>query len=227
MTPWILLDSAPVPGDGGELRLYQRGDEFSIKIAGRGELMSSRVHDSEAALAEHTCARLVGCVTPRLLIGGLGMGFTLAAALRHVGDQAQVEVAELVPAVVTWNRGPLGEHAGHPLRDPRVTVREGDVARMLTAEWQAYDAILLDVDNGPEGLTRKGNDWLYSLNGLNAAYTALRPQGVLAIWSAGPDRDFSERLRKVGFAVDEVRTRAHGSKGARHIIWFGRRGDAC
>jgi spermidine synthase len=213
-----------VPGNGAELRLYQRGDEFSIKIAGRGELMNSRVHGSEDALAEHTCARLVEGRQPRLLIGGLGMGFTLAAALRHLGAQAKVVVAELVPAVVAWNRGPLGERAGHPLEDPRVTVREGDVARVIQAEQQAYDAILLDVDNGPEGLTRKENDWLYSMNGLNAAYAALRPQGVLAVWSAGPDQDFLQRLRKVGFEADEVRVRSHGSKGARHIIWFARRG---
>jgi spermidine synthase len=223
MIPWILLDSAQVPGNGGELRLYQRGDEFSIRIVGHGELMNSRVHGSEDALAEHTCARLVDGLKPRLLIGGLGMGFTLAAALRHVGDQAQVVVAELVPAVVAWNRGPLGEHAGHPLQDPRVTVREGDVARILKTEQQAYDAILLDVDNGPAGLTRKENDWLYSMNGLSAAYAALRPQGVLAVWSAGPDKAFMQRLRKVGFEVEEVRVRAHGSKGARHIIWFARR----
>jgi spermidine synthase len=223
MTPWILLDSAQLPGNGGELCLYRRGDEFSIKIAGRGELMSSRVHGSEDALAEQTCARLAGCLKPRLLIGGLGMGFTLAAALRHVGDAAQVVVAEIAPAVVAWNRGPLGECAGHPLQDPRVSVREKDVARVLTAGQQAYDAILLDVDNGPEGLTRRENDWLYGLNGLTAAYAALRPQGILAVWSAGPDQDFSQRLRKAGFEVDEVRVRAHGSKGARHIIWFARR----
>jgi len=224
MTPWILLDSVAVPGDGGELRLYRRGDEFSIRIAGRGELMNSRVHGSEDALAEHSCARLADRVKPRLLIGGLGMGFTLAAALRHVGDRAQVVVAELVPAVVAWNRGPLGAQAGHPLQDPRVTVREGDVARIIKAEPQAYDAILLDVDNGPEGLTREQNDWLYGMNGLTAAYAALRPQGVLAVWSAGPDRDFMQRLRKLGFEVDEVRVRARGSKGARHVIWFARRG---
>lgn len=223
MTPWVLLDTALVPGNGGELRLLQRRDEFSINIVGRGELMNSRVHGSEDALAEQTCARLVGCLHPRMLIGGLGMGFTLAAALRHVGDQAQVMVAELVPAVVMWNKGPLGEQAGNPLQDPRVTVREGDVARILKAEQQAFDAILLDVDNGPAGLTRKANDWLYSINGLNAAYSALRPQGVLAVWSAGPDQDFEQRLRKVGFKVDEVRVRAHGTKGARHIIWFARR----
>jgi len=222
MTPWVLLDSASVPGKGGELRLYQRGAEFSIKLSGRGELMNSRVHGSEDALAEQTCARLAGRAKPRLLIGGLGMGFTLAAALRQLDEQAQVVVAELVPAVVAWNRGPLGEPAGHPLQDPRVSVREGDVARILSAEQQVYDAILLDVDNGPEGLTRKENDWLYGVNGLNAAYTALRPGGVLAVWSAGPDPEFLQRLRKVGFEVDEVRVRAHGSKGAWHVIWFGR-----
>jgi spermidine synthase len=225
MTPWILLDSAPVPGDGGELRLYRRGDEFSIKLSGRGELMNSRVHGSEDALAEQTCARLADGIEPRLLIGGLGMGFTLAAALRHIGEQGRVEVAELVPAVVAWNRGPLGEPAGHPLWDPRVTVSTGDVARVLMAGQPVYDAILLDVDNGPEGLTRKENDWLYGMDGLNAAYTSLRPRGVLAVWSAGPDQDFLQRLRKVGFEVDEVRVRARGSKGARHIIWFARRGS--
>ena len=223
MTPWILLDKASVPGNGGELCLYQRGDEYSIKLTGGGELMNSRVHGSEDALAEQTCARLMDSVEPRLLIGGLGMGFTLAAALRHAGKQAQLTVAELVPAVVSWNRGPLGACAGHPLQDPRVTIREMDVARILMDGQQAFDAILLDVDNGPEGLTRKENDWLYSINGLNEAYMALRPRGVLAVWSAGPDKDFMQRLRKVGFEVDEVRVRTRGSKGARHCIWFARR----
>lgn len=224
MTPWILLDSAAVPGNGGELRLYRRGDEFSIKLSGRGELMNSRMHGSEDALAEQTCTRLAERVDPRLLIGGLGMGFTLAAALRHLGEQGRVEIAELLPAVVAWNRGPLGELAGHPLQDPRVTVRAGDVARILKAGQPVYDAILLDVDNGPEGLTRKENDWLYGMDGLNAACASLRPRGVLAVWSAGPDQDFLQRLRKTGFEVDEVSVRTRGSKGARHIIWFARRG---
>jgi len=225
MTPWVLLDSAQVPDSGGELRLYRRGDECSIKIAGGSELMNSRVHGSEDALAGQTCARLTECKKPRLLIGGLGMGFTLAAALRHVGELAQVEVAEYVPAVVALNRELLGQYAGHPLRDPRVTIHEVDVAHLLRAAQQDYDAILLDVDNGPEGLTRKENDWLYSLNGLSTAYTALRPRGVLAVWSAGPDQDFVHRLRKTGFEVDETRVRARGSKGARHVIWFARRRD--
>jgi spermidine synthase len=215
MTPWTLLDSTRIPGSG----------EFSIKIAGRGELMNSRVHGSEDALAELTCARLVNRADPRLLVGGLGMGFTLAAALRHLGDAAQVVVAELVPGVVAWNRGVLGESAGYPLQDARVSVREKDVARILDVETQAFDAILLDVDNGPDGLTRKENDWLYGEDGLNAACAALRPGGVLAVWSAGPDQAFLQRLRKVGFEVEEVRVRAHGSKGARHVIWFARRVD--
>jgi spermidine synthase len=223
MTPWTLLDSATVPGNGGELRLYRRGDEFSIKLSGRGELMNSRVHGSEDALAEQTCARLAERIAPRLLIGGLGMGFTLAAALRHLGEPGRVEVAELVPAVVAWNRGPLGEPSGHPLKDPRVSVRAGDVARVLRTGQPVYDAILLDVDNGPEGLTRKENDWLYDMDGLNAACASLRPRGVLAVWSAGPDQGFLQRLRKVGFEVDEARFRARGSKGARHVIWFARR----
>ena len=214
MKPWVLLDSAQVPGNGGELRLYQRGEEFSIKIVGRGELMNSRDHGSEDALAEQTCARLENSSK---------MGFTLAAALKHVGEQAQVEVAELLPAVVEWNRGPLGEQAGQPLQDPRAVVHEGDVASILKAEQNVYDAIMLDVDNGPEGLTHKDNDWLYSMEGLNAAYTALRPQGILAVWSAGPAWDFVHRLRKVGFEVDEVTVRAHGNKGARYIIWFAQR----
>lgn len=224
MQPWILIDTAPVPGNGGTLSLYRRGEEFSIKLARGGELMNSRVHGSEIALAEQIGARLSDCPRPRLLIGGLGMGFTLAAALRCVGDEAQVVVAELVPAVVAWNRGPLGGLAGHPLDDPRVKVREGDVARILRSEQAGYDAVLLDVDNGPEGLTRKENDWLYGGDGLNAAYAALRPRGLLAVWSAGPDREFVQRLQKVGFEVDEVRVRAHGSKGARHVLWFARRG---
>ena len=223
MTPWVLLDSAQVPGNGGELRLYQRGDEFSIKITGRGELMNSRVHGSEDALAEHTCARLAAAKKPRLLIGGLGMGFTLAAALQFAGKQAQIVVAELVPAVVTWNKGPLGQCSGYPLQDLRVTVKEMDVARMLMTEQQAYDAVLLDVDNGPEGLTRKENDWLYSLNGLTEAYAALRPRGILAVWSAGPDKEFTQRLRKTGFEVEELSVRARGTKGARHLLWFATR----
>jgi spermidine synthase len=140
------------------------------------------------------------------------MGFTLAAALRHLGADAEVVVAELIPAVVKWNQGALGEHAGHPLRDARTTVREGDVAKILKSERRAYDAIMLDVDNGPEGLTRKKNNWLYSIAGL------------LAVWSAGPDRNFTERLKKVGYKVSQNRVREHNNKGDLHTIWLAERG---
>ncbi len=225
MIPWKLLDTAQVPGNGGELRLYRRGDEFSIRIADGGELMNSRIHGSEEALAELTCGKIADRFRPRVLIGGLGMGFTLAAALHHLGADAEVVVAELVPAVVVWNRGPLGEHAGHPLEDKRATVCEGDVADILKTRQQAYDAILLDVDNGPDGLTSKNNDWLYTMDGLHASFGALRPEGVLAVWSAGPDREFTKRLRKAGFRVEQVRVRARGKKGARHTIWLAARGE--
>lgn len=225
MISWKLLDTAQVPGNGGELRLYRRGDEFSIRIADGGELMNSRIHGSEKALAELTCKKIADRSRPRVLIGGLGMGFTLAAALHHLGADAEVVVAELVPAVVVWNRGPLGEHAGHPLEDKRATVCEGDVADILKTRQQAYDAILLDVDNGPDGLTSKNNDWLYTMDGLHASFGALRPEGVLAVWSAGPDREFTKRLRKAGFRVEQVRVRARGKKGARHMIWLAARGE--
>ncbi len=223
MIPWTLLDTAQIPGDGGELQLSQHDADFLISIVGGGVLMDTRAHDSEDALAELACAKIAGRSQPRVLIGGLGMGFTLAAALRHLGTNAQVVVAELIPAVVEWNRGSLGEHAGHPLRDERTTVRESDVAKILRAERQAYDAILLDVDNGPEGFTRKKNDWLYTLDGLTACYIALRPKGMLAVWSAGPNRDFTERLRKVGFKMKQSRVRSHEGKGGVHTIWLAER----
>lgn len=219
MIPWEFLESAQVPGKGGELGLYRRDTEFSIRVGNR-ELMNSRLHGSEEALAELACARIAGRPRPRILIGGLGMGFTLAAALRRLGD-GRVTVAELVPTVVAWNRGPLAALAGHPLRDARVTVQEVDVAQILRATHQAYDAILLDVDNGPEGLARRENDWLYARPGLEAAHTALRPAGVLAVWSAAPNQVFARRLRRVGFTVDEVHVPARSSgKGRRHTIWL-------
>lgn len=220
MIPWVLLGEARVAVDGKRLSLYQRDREFSIRLGGGVELMNSRSYGSEEVLAELACARLVGRDRPHVLIGGLGMGFTLAAALRQLGADARVTVAELVPEVVVWNRGPLSELAGHPLLDPRVTVREGDVARIIMAEPHAYDAILLDVDNGPEGLTHDENNWLYGSDGLSAVYAALRPGGVLAVWSAGRSEAFTGRLLKTGFDVDEVPVRARRSKGARHMIWL-------
>ena len=218
-----LLDTAQVPSDGGEIGLYQLGDDFIIKVAGGQDLMSTRTHGSADALAEIACTEVAGRERARVLIGGLGMGFTLASALRHLRHDAEVVVAELVPAVVEWNRGPPGEHAGHPLRDERVTVREVDVSLLLRDEPGSWDAIMLDVDNGPEGLTKDDNDWLYSGAGLHATYVALRPKGVLTVWSAGSDKAFTKRLRKVGFEAEEVPVRAHRGKGSRHVIWVARK----
>ena len=223
MIPWELLDSVPVPGGKETLCLHRRGEEFSIRVDGR-ELMNSRVHGSEDALAELVCERLVNCPAPKVLIGGLGMGYTTAAALHHLGAQAQVVVAELVPAVVAWNRGPLAGLAGHPLKDIRVSVREIDVARILQTKQPAYDAIVLDVDNGPDGLTSIGNDWLYTRAGLNAAHATLKPSGILAVWSASPDAAFSRLLRRVGFTVEDVTVRSRGRKGgSHHMIWLAER----
>lgn len=216
MVPWELLDRAPIPGNGGELCLYRRGGEYSIRANGR-QLMNSVAHHSEELLADHACSRLAATRRPRVLVGGLGMGFTLVALLRHLGDAGEVVVAELIPAVVEWNHGPLGEVAGHPLRDDRVTIRVADVATLLRSETQAYDAILLDVDNGPEGLTHPANDWLYTPQGLQAAAAALRPGGVVAVWSAGPDPRFTARLCRTDLAAEEIRVRGG------YTIWIGRK----
>ena len=221
MIPWMLLDRAQTPGNGAELRLYQRDTEFSIK-AGNHELMNSRIYGSEDALAKLACQKITKHPRARVLIGGLGMGYTVRSALNGLGAKAQVVVAELVPAVVRWNREFLADLAGRPLDDNRVTLHEADVAQMIKTAKGDYNAILLDVDNGPQALTRKDNDWLYSLKGLNAAFAALRPKGVLAIWSSGPDPAFAQRLRKAGFELDEVRVRARGGigkGGAHHIVW--------
>ncbi len=223
MIPWKQLDSTDIPNDGGQLHLYQRDDEFSIRID-NCELMNSRAHGSEEKLAELGCAGLGKTEQPRVLVGGLGMGFTAAAALLHLGVNAHLEVAELLPAVVRWNREYLGHLAGHPLRDQRTLIREIDVAAIIKTSTQLFDAILLDVDNGPDGLTQKENDWLYSIAGLNAAYRALKPGGVLAVWSAGSSAAFTGRLRKAGYRVREEQTRARGKgKGGRHTIWLANR----
>jgi spermidine synthase len=220
MIPWEKLDTARVPGTDGELRLMRRGTEFSIML-GTNELMNSRLSGSEAALATLAAKRIEQVANPRVLIGGLGMGFTLRAALGVFGSKAQIVQAELVPAVVAWARGPMAEIFGDSLGDPRVNIREGDVAEIIRSHRGAFDAILLDVDNGPEGLTRKGNDALYSSAGLKAAHTALQPGGVLAVWSSGPNPAFAKRLRSAGFDVNEVNIRATGrGGGARHVIWI-------
>ena len=212
------VGSVRVPGDGGTLSLHRRGEEFTLRVHDT-ELMSSGAHESEDALASLACAKLAHVADPVILIGGLGMGYTLAAALKGSGPAAKVIVAELIPGVVEWNQGPLSHLAGHPLRDPRVSVRVQDIAMSLQTEAEAFDAILLDVDNGPEGLTRDSNNWLYSPDGLTAAYTALRPNGVLAVWSSTPEKTFAMRLRKMGFEVEEVRV-ASSSHDDRHTIWL-------
>jgi spermidine synthase len=218
--PWRLLDRAQVPGAPEELLLYQRGEEFSIRVAGV-ELMNSRVYARTDPLSELGCARVKDREAARVLIGGLGMGFALATALAALKPDAEVVVAELVPQVVAWNRSLLGHLAGHPLRDPRVVVREADVGDVLRERKGAYDAILLDVDNGPEGLTRKQNDRLYGAQGLAAARAALRARGVLGVWSSGPRPAFVRTLRAARFDVEELVVGARERRrGARHVIWL-------
>jgi spermidine synthase len=224
MIPWILLASAKVPGDDGELRLYQRGTEYSIRV-GQYELMNNRVHASEDALASVACEGLTNRNSARILIGGLGMGFTLAAVLKELGPKSEVIVAELVPAVVEWNRGELGAVSGHPLRDARVVVRESDVAKVLREDVDTYDAILLDVDNGPAGLTSKANNWLYGPTGLRAAHASLRRGGLLAVWSSGDNPVFTKRLAQTGFEARQVKVRGRGKAGgSRFLIWLAKRG---
>ena len=193
MIPWVHLDTATVPGGVGELRLMQRGSEFAI-MAGATPLMNSRMSSSEIVLAEVACERLRGRRNARMLIGGYGMGFTLRAALAGLGADAQVVVAELVPEVLKWARGPMAELTAGGLSDPRVTVYEGDVGNLIVSGRGGFDAILLDVDNGPDGLSRAENDKLYDFRGLQDARKALRPQGMLAIWSSAPDKEFVRRL---------------------------------
>ncbi|RUV18417.1 hypothetical protein [Mesorhizobium sp. M7A.F.Ca.MR.245.00.0.0] len=222
MIPWVQLDSAKTPDGGQELRLKRRGTEFSIML-GTNELMNSRLSGSEEALAKLSCERIAGHSRPTILIGGLGMGFTLRAALTELANDAGIVVAELVPAVLAWARGPMAEIFDGCLDDPRVTIQETDVGQLIRSRPAAWDAILLDVDNGPEGIVHKSNDALYSVQGLAAARSALKPGGVLAVWSQGPDSGFTRRLKQAGFAVEEVSTRANGKRGARHVIWIATR----
>lgn len=219
MIAWSHLDSAQVLGGGGELRLMRRGEEFSI-MAGAIELMNSRTSGSEEALAKLALARLGQREGTRILIGGLGMGFTLRAALSELGADAKVSVSELVPAVVAWARGPMAGVFANCLADPRVVIYEADVARLIAAAGPTYDVILLDVDNGPDGLTRPGNDRLYSVRGLVTTRRAMARGGVLAVWSSGPDEGFTRRLEHAGFKVEETRVRAHKKRGSRHTIWL-------
>ncbi|WP_375449582.1 hypothetical protein [uncultured Devosia sp.] len=220
MNPWVLIDTEPLPDGRGDIRLIRRADEFSIML-GTIALMNSRLSGSEEAMAGLSWGRIRHRTTPHMLIGGLGMGFTLRAALAELPAAARITVAELMPAVVAWARGPMAAIFGTCLDDPRVTIAVSDVGRLIKGAKASYDAILLDVDNGPDGLTVKTNDALYSLAGLKAAKAALRPGGVLAIWASAPDRAFTKRLQHAGFLVEEERVRANGKgRGARHVIWL-------
>lgn len=220
MKPWKVIDRAPAPG-GGELVLQQRGEEFAIRVNGR-ELMSSRQHGSEEKMAEVACAGLSG-KRPRVLVGGLGLGYTVRAALDRLPPSAQVVVSELVPAVVTWNQGVLAPLAGRPLEDARVKVETRDVGELLREADGSYDAVLLDVDNGPEALTQEQNRWLYGERGLATIRRALESRGVVVVWSASPDHLFANRLKRAGFDTEVVETPARGKGGGPlHTLFIGR-----
>ncbi len=219
MLPREVVGTSDVPG-GPPLRLVRHGGDFIIMLD-RNELMSSRMSGSEVALATMALARLASPASAPVLVGGYGMGFTLRALLAQLGADGRAVVAELVPGIIEWARGPMQDLAAGCLDDPRVTVVIDDVGAVIARGSGRYDAILLDVDNGPDGLTREANDGLYTARGLAIARTALRPGGVLAVWSAGADPAFTRRLRNGGFAVDEVRVRAReNGKGPTHTIWF-------
>ena len=223
MIPWVHVDATSIPGAKDALRLMRRGDEFSMMV-GPNELMTNQLRGSEQALATLTCARLRDRPEARILIGGLGMGFTLRAALDALGPAAQVVVAELVPGVAQWAQGPLSHLFGDSLADPRVQLRIEDVNRVIQSGPAQYDAILLDVDNGPQPLTRWSNNRLYDAWGLRRARFALRPNGILAVWSGAPDRRFKARLRLCGFDVDEQRVYANNQgNGRRHVLWLATR----
>lgn len=223
MLPWKELGRADIPGGSQPLVLLQRGQEFVVR-RGTVALMASGQHHSEERLAEEGCAVAATRAVPRVLVGGLGLGYTLAAALRVLPQSADVVVGELFEPVVEWNRGPLSHLAGHPLLDPRVRVALGDVRDTLVRE-SPWDAILLDVDNGPDGFTREDNAALYSSAGLAEARKALVPHGMLAVWSVAPDDAFARRFAKAGFMVQEQRVSARpNGKGGTHILWFGTRG---
>ena len=222
MKPWEIVDRARAP-DGAELVLARRGDEWVVRVAGR-TLMSSRVHGSEEALAAIALRRTA---SPRTaLVGGLGLGFTVRAALDRLPLDARLIVVELVPALVAWNRGPLADLAGRPLEDPRVRLQQGDVGERIAEAKGAYDAILLDVDNGPSALAHAANAELYGDRGIRACAGALRAGGVLAVWSAGPDERFRERLARAGLEpAEETVTARGGPGGVRHVVILGTKPD--
>jgi spermidine synthase len=220
LIPWKLLGTAQTSRNGAELRLYQRDTEFSIK-ADNQELMNSQVHGSEDALAKLACEKVTNHPDVRVLIGGLGLGYTLRAALDELKPDAEVVVAEIVPEVVQWNRDFLGHLAGSPLDDHRVKVEVADVAQMINTALGGYNAIMLDVDNGPQAMTQEGNEWIYGYDGLESSFAALRPKGVLSIWSTDTDPAFTRRLLRTGFKVEEVKARARSGKkgGGHYFVW--------
>jgi spermidine synthase len=222
MNPTITLGTANIPNNGGQLRLAQRGAEFMIGLESEaGELMTSRVHSSELALAELGCAHVQGLEKAKVLVGGMGMGFTLAAALKATTITSEVHVAELIPEIIEWNKGPLGECAGRPLDDSRTKVLLGDVSALFKPQKPTYDAILLDVDNGPEAYTHDDNNNLYALPSLQAIHKTLKPKGMLAVWSAWHDASFMKKLQKANFKNVSFQTvRAHKGKGSKHTIYL-------
>jgi spermidine synthase len=220
MRHWDQLDTAPIPGSDKTLMLFKDKDDFHIKISGGIELMNTRQHGSEDALGYLPCQALKNPEAPQILIGGLGMGFTLASVLAHVGSQAVVDVAELIPEVVEWNLGPLGAISEYPLNDIRTRVHITDVGKILRARKACYDVIALDVDNGPDGLTTTSNDWLYTAAGIHCVRTALKPKGIVSYWSAVTDPKFNKLLKSCNLRVEEKQVYAHGKNGARHTIWL-------
>ena len=220
MRHWTLLNEAPIPGTQKSLSLFKSKDDFHIKLNNGLELMNTRRHGSEDALATLPCAKMKNPDNAHVLVGGLGMGFTLAAALKAVGPNARVTVAELIPEVVEWNRGPLGEYSDFPINDPRTQVKPVDVCELIKDNTATYDVIALDVDNGPEGLTQSSNTWLYTEEGIHAARKALRANGVLSYWSIDDDKPFRQRLRACGLQVEEKHVFAHGNKGSKNTIWL-------
>ena len=218
MKPRVRIATARTP-DGSEMVIYQHGRDFSIMINGQ-DLMNSRQHESELELARLGCAHLVGRKAPRILVGGLGMGYTLRQALDMLSPHAQVVVGELLGAVVEWNREFFGELNGRPLGDERVDVKTGDIVNLISRSKGRFDAILLDVDNGPSAMTDSGNRRLYGRKGIQACRRALRKQGCLAVWSAEPSTKFEQLLMRCSFHVRRFRASAYkGSKSQSRFVW--------
>ncbi len=226
MVPWQSVARAQTPDGEHELGLFRRGAEFVIRVDGR-DLMNSRVHFSEEAMAELACAELQATTAPHVLVGGLGMGFTLAACLRSLPADATIEVLELVQEVIEWNQGPLAHLAGSPLADPRVQAHARDVRERISSSHDEFDAILLDVDNGPSAMSQSQNQSLYSSAGLKRVVRALKPGGVFSVWSAGADTRFTNRLNSCGMSANPHWVRARpGNKGAAHCVWIARKPPA-